>query len=157
MTDPATGRVGYTERGMGSAREEGRRERFPAEHAESPTALAVLARLAAGGDPSKGLLAKGIDVVAATRPRWDLEAGTLDFHYWFVGALAMARVGGAKADAWRAGLIEALVPHQRTDGERCGRAGSWDPVDAWGAAGGRVYATAIAVLALEALALPAAR
>ena len=62
----------------------------------------------------------------------------------------MARAGGPRAEAWRAALVEALVPHQRIDGDVCGPKGSWDPVDAWGPEGGRVYATATAVLALQA-------
>ena len=40
----------------------------------------------------------------------------------------------------------ALVDSHRDDG---GQAGSWDSIGAWGASGGRVYATAIGVLSLE--------
>jgi hypothetical protein len=39
-----------------------------------------------------------------------------------------------------------VVRHQRTDGDE---RGSWDPVDSWGAEGGRVYATALLTLSLE--------
>jgi hypothetical protein len=39
------------------------------------------------------------------------------------------------------------VAHQRKYADGCG-CGSWDPVDRWGAEGGRVYATAMNALTL---------
>jgi hypothetical protein len=43
-------------------------------------------------------------------------------------------------------MKNALVPTQKREG--CEN-GSWDPIGAWGTAGGRVYATAINCLSLE--------
>ena len=54
--------------------------------------------------------------------------------------------GGTARGAWSAALRQALLPNQRADGDLFG---SWDPVDPWSYAGGRVYATALATLALE--------
>ena len=63
------------------------------------------------------------------------------------GTQALQQIGGAPWRDWSKALHDAVVPKQRTDG--C-RAGSWDPIGCWGADGGRVYATAILVLALQA-------
>ena len=47
-------------------------------------------------------------------------------------------------------IAKALIDHQRLEGEPCQLKGSWDPVDPWSPDGGRIYATAMATLALEA-------
>jgi hypothetical protein len=52
--------------------------------------------------------------------------------------------------SWRAPAVEKLVAAQRAKADGCA-AGSWDPwLDPYGAVGGRVYSTAMAVLALQA-------
>ena len=59
-------------------------------------------------------------------------------------------------DSTRAGglaVLRALVSHQRSGDGDCAR-GSWDPEDKWGAEGGRVCATALNAMTLQA---PAAR
>ena len=151
MTDPDTGRVGYQQRGSGPARPMELVATFPAERSESMTAIGVLLRVLAGEDPATGaLVKKGAKLIAALPPVWDPKGGSIDLYYWQAGALAMAQVGGADAEAWRAALAKALVEHQRTEGQPCGVRGSWDPTDPWGSDGGRVYMTAMAALALEA-------
>jgi hypothetical protein len=67
-------------------------------------------------------------------------------YYWHSATLAAFQVGGDLWQDWNAALKEAVVRHQRTDGDE---RGSWDPVDSWGAEGGRVYATALLTLSLE--------
>ena len=57
-------------------------------------------------------------------------------------------LGEGHREKWEPRLMRALVPNQVDSG--CAR-GSWDPVDAWGTAVGRVYATAMSALALECL------
>jgi hypothetical protein len=58
--------------------------------------------------------------------------------------------GGPEWDAWYAALVEALAAAQETAGAK---AGSWDPLgprpDRWGRYGGRIYVTALHLLALE--------
>lgn len=51
---------------------------------------------------------------------------------------------------WRDLGLAAIEPHQH-EGQALDSRGSWDPVDPWGAHGGRVYATAINCLTLECL------
>jgi hypothetical protein len=88
----------------------------------------------------------GVNLLRQSLPKWDVKAGTIDMYYWFWGSQAMFQMGGPYWKSWEEPLRKALVPTQRRDG--C-EAGSWDPVDAWSSAGGRVYSTAICALALE--------
>ena len=67
-------------------------------------------------------------------------------YYWYYGTLAMFQMGGTHWRAWNKSMKSALVNHQRGSGDE---KGSWDPIGAWGFAGGRVYSTAINVLSLE--------
>jgi len=55
-------------------------------------------------------------------------------------------MGGASWEGWRAALDRVLIGSQRRDGDS---KGSWDPVGPWGFSGGRVYATAMALLSLQ--------
>ncbi|MDO8349315.1 MAG: hypothetical protein Q7T30_03690 [Planctomycetota bacterium] len=85
--------------------------------------------------------------LGAQLPQWrdGQEAARMDFLDWHVGTFAMFQAGGAAWQRWHAALQAALVDHQRTDGAHVG---SWDPVDANGKQGGRIYATAVNVLSL---------
>ena len=151
MTDPETGRVGYQLRGTGPARPADRVDAFPGEKSEALTAIGVLLRALLGEDPaSSDAVKKGAALMAALPPVWDAKDGSIDLYYWQFGALAMAQLGTAAGEAWRAALSKALVERQRAEGEPCGVKGSWDPIDPWGADGGRVYMTAMAALALVA-------
>jgi len=144
MTDPDTGAVGYVMRGGMSARMEGQQEQFPPDRTEAMTASGVLTRVLCGEDPgATPAIARGIRRLAAKPPRWDVEDGSIDLYYWLLGTMALARANAPELEEWRRSLQEALRPNQRADG-------SFDPVDAWGPAGGRVYATAVGALCLEA-------
>ena len=46
----------------------------------------------------------------------------------------------------------SLCSTQRKDGDFCLYKGSWDPLDPWGADGGRVYSTALLTMCVESLA-----
>jgi hypothetical protein len=88
------------------------------------------------------------EVLLRKPPAWDAGAkGAVDFYYWYYGTHAMRRVGGTMWDQWSQRVVAAVVSKQRSDGSF---AGSWDPEDAWGQDGGRVYSTAILGLTLEA-------
>lgn len=80
-------------------------------------------------------------------PQWcsGSAAERMDFLDWSFGTRAELQMGGDSWDKWYLALQRALVEHQRTDGAH---AGSWDPVDARGKEGGRVYATAVNVCSL---------
>lgn len=146
LTDPDSGRVGQEQSGARPLRERGTAERWPPERSEFGTALAMFARLRLGTMPWSSELRAGADLLLNCLPRWDEEAGGIDYGYWHAGALAMYQMGGQDWNRWNSSLLDAVVQSQRRDG--C-EAGSWDPeVDPFGSRGGRVYATATLALAL---------
>ncbi len=145
MTAP-NGRTGYIERGGKPARTNEMLPRFPPEMSESMTASGLLVRLLAGrkGHPA---VSKGASLLARRLPKWDESAGTIDLYYWMQGTTAMRLIGGGHWATWRRAVVAALVEPQEA-GPACA-GGSWRPVDPWSPDGGRVYATAAALLCLE--------
>ena len=117
--------------------------------APSPAAETMLRWMAVHTPAKDARLAEQLAKLAKQPPRWreGAEAAQMDFLDWHLGTMAMFQAGGTEWQQWYPALLAALVPHQRTDGAH---AGSWDPVDARGAQGGRVYATAVNVMALAA-------
>ena len=147
MTDPVTGRTGYQAKGGLPCRfGEKTAESFPPQKSEAPTAIGMLVRIDAGHGPSDPMILKGAELLGRLLPRW--EPASLDFDYWHFGSLAMYQVGGDPFDKWNEAMKATIIPHQHRDPTRhdCG---SWDPVDAWSAAGGRVYSTAMLCLCME--------
>lgn len=152
VTDPVTGRTGYTVRGGGPSRIQNTESIWPYEQTESMTAVGVLCRIFANpglDDPTKDpLIKKGVDLMLALPIAWD-EANTkgrIDFYYWYYATYALYQVGGASWKKWE-GNIEQIVAQQKQAGDE---QGSWDPqVDPWAERGGRVWATAINALTLE--------
>jgi hypothetical protein len=149
MTDPITGRTGYTERGGGSSRRSGEHATgFPREKGECMTAVSLLCRYLLGHDPNSNPLMKTqTDLILARPPRHDPHGGGIDHYYWYYASYALYQAGGRHWREWSKALTAAVVEPQRRDGNF---AGSWDPIDVWGEDGGRVYSTAILCLALEA-------
>jgi len=88
-------------------------------------------------------------------PQWKLEK--LDYYYWYYASLALYQMGGSHWEKWEKPLTQVLLnsqrglrPDEKGETERSlDEHGSWDPVDAWGSAGGRVYSTAINCLTLQ--------
>jgi len=101
-------------------------------------------------------------VVAKRRPVWKIsfkerkvpgrgkvkiQMGHLSLYQWWYGTIATFHAGGGAWSSWFGKLKGALVGHQRKTG--CAR-GSWDPLGTYERqTGGRVFATALAVLMLE--------
>lgn len=148
MTEPEYGRTGYQQKGGPPARLQECLNTFPADKSEALTAAGLLVRLAAGrtaeNDP---MVAKGAALLATKPPRWDLHDGSIDLYYWMHGAEAMRRLGGAPHVAWSKALAAALLKGQVAAEKSCAR-GSWDAVDPWSPAAGRVYTTSAALIAL---------
>jgi hypothetical protein len=146
------GRAGYTRAGQPSSRRVDNANRFPPEHGEAMTGAALWCRQALGEDVTPdSKLAAGVALLLAKPPVWQPDAGKVDLCYWFFAAEALRRVGDEARAGWFDALQQALRQGQRDDG-------AWDAVDPWGHDGGRLYSTALAVLALQALYdLPALR
>jgi hypothetical protein len=150
MTDPATGRTGYVERGGLPARPQEKVDAFPSEKSESTTSVALLARIFIGEDPRRSdLIRRGTALCLKVPPQWDETDGSIDMYYWYYATLAMYQVGGDAWKSWNAALKSAVVDTQRTDTDYCMFRGSWDPKGPWGSDGGRVYSTALLAMCLE--------
>lgn len=145
VTDTTTGRCGYDTVGSLSARIPRVNEHFPAEKGEAMTAVALLCRqwIAPEADT---MLAQHAALLLQRLPGWDESRGN-DMYYWYHGTLAMQRRGGTDWLHWSKALNQTLIGNQRQNDDF---AGSWDPVGPWGYSGGRVYATALMALCLEA-------
>ena len=152
MTDTATGRTGYKERGSYSSREPGDELIWPFDKVEAMTGVGMFCRFLCGyilgnADDQMPMIDKGAKLLLAKPPTWDEGAGTIDYYYWYYGSYALFQKGGQDWKAWKDHMIKAVVEHQRTEG--CAK-GSWDPrCDPWGDNGGRVYSTALCTLCLE--------
>ncbi|NQT87968.1 terpene cyclase/mutase family protein, partial [bacterium] len=77
-----------------------------------------------------------------------------DLYYTYYSSLAMYQMEGEYwyrwSAAYRKALFDAMVKDKRFDSRGRPLQGSWDPANhAWGARGGRVYATAMAILSLD--------
>jgi hypothetical protein len=74
------------------------------------------------------------------------EGEEIDFYRWYFLTYALRAVEEITPDRIEARLHATLADRQVRTGPQ---AGSWEPTDQWGTAGGRVYSTALAVLSLE--------
>jgi len=152
MTDSATGRTGYKEKGSFSSREAGDENIWPFEESEAMTAVAMLGRVFAANvlddfDSQVPALDKGAGLLRKRLPIWNEEKGSIDYYYWYYGSYAMFQMAGKDWQVWKTAMEKAIVENQRTEG--CER-GSWDPQkDPWGDNGGRAYSTALLTLCLE--------
>ncbi|MBK8978871.1 MAG: terpene cyclase/mutase family protein [Planctomycetes bacterium] len=149
MTDPVTGRTGYTDRGGWSSRRAGEHATiFPREKGECMTAVSLLTRFFLGKDPkSDPLMQRQAALILAKPPVWNTEDGSIDHYYWYYATYALYQYGHDAWRSWERSLNTAVVQTQRQDGNF---KGSWDPAGVWGQDGGRVYSTALLVLTLEA-------
>jgi hypothetical protein len=81
------------------------------------------------------------------RGKVPVQIGNLSLYQWLYGTIGLFQEGGAAWSGWFGKLKTALLDHQRRDG--CAR-GSWNPEGTYERqTGGRVFATAVAVLMLE--------
>ncbi len=115
------------------------------------TAVAVLCRIFAGESRRSESIRRGVGILLDEPPEWKPARGKtglsrINMYYWYYGSYALFQVGGEPWRRWNEAMLSALLPTQRLHG--C-EGGSWDPIDEWGPAGGRVYSTAINAMTLE--------
>jgi len=160
MTDPVTGRTGYTETGGMSSRPEHLQDAYPAQESEAMTAVGMLSRLfvkkslgsrvRAVDGLDEDAIEKGAAILLESQPTWSDDGSTNDMYAWYYGSYAMHQYAGRDERAWKAwkrSMEAAILPNQRDDAPTYD--GSWDPCGPWGHSGGRVYATATMVLCLQ--------
>jgi len=147
VSDPS-GAHGYIGRGGGAARMPGEHaQRFPLEKGHSMTAAGLYCRFVLAEQPNTSpIMAAASQLLIGRPPKWD-DQGSIDLYYWYYGSLAMFQAGGDHWRSWSRAVQAALLGNQRDEDNF---AGSWDAVSAWSEAGGRIYATAMALLSLQA-------
>lgn len=114
----------------------------------STTAVGLLCRMYLGWDSDHPGIIEGVQALAQRGP------SPVDMYYNYYATQVMHHWGGGDWDRWNRVMREQLVESQDREGHA---AGSWSPVnpdgsqrDPHGAApGGRLYATAMAILTLE--------
>jgi hypothetical protein len=106
---------------------------------------------------AQGLLALQLMGIRRDDPRMQAGAdyllkhlprrGSDSSYYWYHATQVMYHMQGKHWEAWNEKIRDLLVATQETKG---GLAGSWDPVDSYEKAGGRIYSTSLRILMLEA-------
>lgn len=119
--------------------------------AASMTALGALMRLHCGTPRTdEGIVTAAAGLAAMTPAYGTRQARTRDAYLWYYASQVLVQTGGPEWDAWYARLCVELETQQVAAGKETG---SWEPLgqvpDRWGAFGGRLYVTALHLLALE--------
>ncbi len=144
VTDPATGRTGYTERGSVSARVPGKNDHFAVGGNEPMTAAGLYSLFLIGRTPDqKPIMNRQADLVLGTVDLLEGSDAPHDLYSMYFGTRAMYQMGGTHWKRWSQMLRRVAVETQVTAGVT---QGSWDPNGPWGYAGGRVYSTSMMVM-----------
>ncbi len=147
LTPTSGGIVSYAKLGDRTKRKKDD-PKTPFRKLHTVSAAAAYAVICAGKKKSDSKFKRAVGIIIRDTPEWLVtkEDCPINFYYWYFATNAMYRAGSSKWKKWKKPLHETLVGSQCTSG--CAR-GSWDPAGEWCSAGGRVYATAMAVLALQ--------
>jgi Prenyltransferase and squalene oxidase repeat len=152
------GLVGYLDPQGAGAAVSGHGDQFD-YHVGTMSALGMLVRTFTRHDIKDPFLELAAQQLAKDPPRVSEDRLSVDYYYWYYGALALNQFDGPdspRADRgkywkpWNEAMITALLQLQdgNTEREVCSR-GGWLTPDRWCYAGGPVYATALNVLTLE--------
>ena len=115
------------------------------------TAVGALMRLHTGAAADDPRVVQAARLLAAMPPEYGTAARkTRDSYLWYYASQVLVHTGGPEWQGWYGRLVDTLAATQDSDGPE---AGSWDPLgpapDRWGIYGGRIYVTALHLLALE--------
>jgi hypothetical protein len=102
-----------------------------------------LGEQAARSEPLRAVIGE----LTATKPAGSYAEA--DILYWSLGSQALYQVGGEPWSRWTKTVVPRLIAGQSAVGVH---RGSWDPVGPDSKSGGRVYATVLAVRALQPVA-----
>ncbi|TWT96937.1 Prenyltransferase and squalene oxidase repeat protein [Botrimarina colliarenosi] len=118
---------------------------FNREAVPTLTAVGLLSREYLGWPTDDKRIDKGVEFLLTHKPEW--RRGKTDVYYWYYATQAIFHAGGPRWTEWNKVMRELLPAQQSKDGRD---RGSWDPrEDAWGASGGRLYMTCMAIYTLE--------
>jgi hypothetical protein len=115
------------------------------------TAVGTLMRLHTGSQPTDPQVAAAANVLTSVPATYGTATDkTRDAYLWYYASQVLVHTGGPDWDRWYRSLVGTLASTQDTAGPK---SGSWDPLgpqpDRWGQYGGRLYVTALHLLALE--------
>ena len=115
------------------------------------TAVGGLMRLHTGDRPDDPRVVAAGRFLASIEPAYGTSADKVrDSYLWYYASQVLVHTAGPDWDRWYARLVDTLAAHQETTGPK---GGSWDPLapvpDRWAEYGGRIYVTALHLLALE--------
>jgi hypothetical protein len=115
------------------------------------TAVGGLMRLHTGAAADDPRVVRAARALAAVPPEYGTASRKVrDSYLWYYASQVLVHTGGPEWQAWYGRLVATLSATQETAGPL---AGSWDPLgaipDRWGLYGGRIYVTALHLLALE--------
>jgi len=104
----------------------------------------MIALAAPGAEADKALLIAEASALRSDPPDW--KKSNHGHVYWLAGSAIMKKAGGNPYRKWHQALQTTLVKNQHESGHAIG---SWAPNDPGSRLGGRVFSTALAILALE--------
>jgi hypothetical protein len=107
------------------------------------TAELLYSRMLLGQELDKDDLSDAADFISRQAP----GASNPDLYCWYYGSLCLLQVHSDVWDLWNRRTRDTLIGLQRAEDGPL--AGSWDTSLRWGAQGGRVFTTSLAVLTLE--------
>jgi hypothetical protein len=115
------------------------------------TAVGALMRLHTGAAADDPRVVQAARLLAAMPPEYGTATRkTRDSYLWYYASQVLVHTGGPEWQGWYGRLVDTLAATQESSGPM---AGSWDPLgpapDRWGIYGGRIYVTALHLLALE--------
>jgi hypothetical protein len=115
------------------------------------TAVGTLMRLHTGWTATDPRVQQSARALAAIRPTYGTaREKNRDCYLWYYASQVLVHTGGDEWTDWYDQLADTLEQTQERQGPG---AGSWDPLgtvpDRWGQYGGRIYVTALHLLALE--------
>jgi hypothetical protein len=115
------------------------------------TAVGSLMRLHTGTQPADPKVMAAAKALTSVPPTYGSATDkTRDAYLWYYASQVLVHTGGPDWDRWYRSLVGTLAATQDTAGAK---SGSWDPLgpqpDRWGPFGGRLYVTALHLLALE--------
>jgi hypothetical protein len=149
----ANGKTGYIAPGdEGSRLQKGHADPYPySKDLSCMTAVGVLCRIFSGESRKSETIRNGIKILMQYMPKWQEQKGRslsmINMYYWYYGSYALFQYGGPDWLKWNEAMQKSLLTSQRQG--QIDEDGSWDPIDEWGIAGGRVYTTAIGAMTLE--------
>lgn len=149
------GKVGYLAAADAGLKLQGVDEQYD-YHPGTMSALAISARVHGALDLKNAFFDRAAQQIIDHLPAVSKDQMSVDYYYWYQGTLALNELDHSdrpknrprQSGTWNKAVIRVLLDLQNDEKDGCAR-GGWVTRDRWSYAGGPIYTTAMAVLALE--------